>query len=181
MFYIVSRPLRFEPTRGLIATATSTKTTKSNRFRLPKQQLCTCIMLFWTFLCHHFTTTTWKCLISRLREDVNTRQRLSLSSWTSIQPVRIQPQEVLPIFDELKEMKQHDYTFEGDVTWDDSRERFWAQHSVATLEQCCNHSKQCRNNVVMLCCAKNRRCEPSRVTSPLNDVFAAVAVAVVFA
>ena len=107
-------------------------------------------------------------------------------SWTSIQPVRIQPQEGLPTFDELKEMKyarlslkQRDYTFEGDVTWDDSRERFWAQHSVAMLEQCCSHSKQFRNNVVMLCCAKNRRCEPSRVTSPLSDVF--VAVAVVFA
>ena len=23
------------------------------------------------------------------------------------------------------------------------------------LEQCYNHSKQCRNNAVMLCCAKN--------------------------
>ena len=36
------------------------------------------------------------------------------------------------------------------------------------LEQCCNHSKQCRNNVATLCCAKNRRCELSRVTSPLH-------------
>ena len=109
-------------------------------------------------------------------------------AWTSIQPVRIQPQEGLPTFDELKEMKyarlslkQRDNTFEGDVTWNDSRELFWAQHSVAMLEQCCNHSKLCRNNVVMLCCAKNRRWEPSRVTSPLNDFFVAVAVAVVFA
>ena len=25
------------------------------------------------------------------------------------------------------------------------------------LEQCCNHWKQCRNNVATLCCAKNRR------------------------
>ena len=39
------------------------------------------------------------------------------------------------------------------------------------LEQCCNHSKQCRNNVATLCCAKNRRCESSRVTSPLNLLF----------
>ena len=30
-----------------------------------------------TFLCRHFTTTTWKCLISRFVENVNTRQRLS--------------------------------------------------------------------------------------------------------
>ena len=35
------------------------------------------------------------------------------------------------------------------------------------LEQCCNHSKQCRKNVAKLCCAKNRRCESSRVTAPL--------------
>ena len=35
------------------------------------------------------------------------------------------------------------------------------------LEQCCNYSKQCHNNVATLCCAKNRRCESSRVTSPL--------------
>ena len=33
-------------------------------------------------------------------------------------------------------------------------------------EQCCSHSKQCRNNVATLCCAKNRRCESCRVTSP---------------
>ena len=54
----------------------------------------------------------------------------------------------------------------GDVTRNDSQRRFRAQHSVVTLEQCCNHSKQCRNNVVMPSCAKNRRCESSRVTSP---------------
>ena len=34
-----------------------------------------------------------------------------------------------------------------------------AQHNAALLEQCCNDSKQCRNNVVMLLCAKNRRCK----------------------
>ena len=37
------------------------------------------------------------------------------------------------------------------------------QHSVATLQQCCNHSKQCRNNVATLWCSKNRRCESSGV------------------
>ena len=30
---------------------------KSNRFRLAKQQICTCITLFCTFLCRRFTTT----------------------------------------------------------------------------------------------------------------------------
>ena len=37
------------------------------------------------------------------------------------------------------------------------------------LEQCCNHSKQCGNNVATLCCSKNRRRESSRVTSPLRQ------------
>ena len=56
-------------------------------------------------------------------------------------------------------------TLKGDVTRDDSQRRFLVQHSVAMLEQCCNHSKQCRNNAVMLSCAKIRCCESSRVTS----------------
>ena len=39
-----------------------------------KQQPCTCITLFCTFVCRHRTTTTWKYLISRFVENVNTRQ-----------------------------------------------------------------------------------------------------------
>ena len=39
------------------------------------------------------------------------------------------------------------------------------------LEQCCNRSKECRNNVATLCCAKGRCCESSRVTSPSNVQF----------
>ena len=46
--------------------------------------------------------------------------------------------------------------------------RFLGQQSAAMLEQCCNHSKQCRNNVTTLCCAKSRCCESPRVTSPWN-------------
>ena len=45
-----------------------------------------------------------------------------------------------------------------------------AQRTVAMLEQCCNHSKLCRNNVETLCCAKNRRCESSCVTSPYYEL-----------
>ena len=56
--------------------------------------------------------------------------------------------------------------FKSDVTRDDSQRRFSEQYCVAMMEQCCNHSKQCRSNVVMLCCAKNRCSESSRVTSP---------------
>ena len=48
-----------------------------------------------------------------------------------------------------------------------SQRRFFTQHIVAMLEQCCKHLKQCRNNVATLCYAKNRRCESSRVKSPL--------------
>ena len=54
----------------------------------------------------------------------------------------------------------------GDVTLDDSQRRFLAQHIVAILKKSCDYSKQCRNNVATLRCAKNRRCESSRVTSP---------------
>ena len=38
----------------------------------------------------------------------------------------------------------------GDVTLDDSQRRFLAQHSVAMLEQRCNHSKRCRNRNAVL-------------------------------
>ena len=74
---------------------------KSNSFRLAKQQLCTCITLFCTFLCSHCTTTTWKCLISRFVKDVDTRQWLSFSFpelWKMFW--RIQIWEKLPTFDE---------------------------------------------------------------------------------
>ena len=47
--------------------------------RLAKQQLWMCITLFCTFLCHHYMTTTWKCLISHFVENMNTRQRLCFS------------------------------------------------------------------------------------------------------
>ena len=52
---------------------------KCNKFRIAKQQLCTYITLFCTFLSRRCTNTTWKCLFSRFVEDVNTIQRLSLS------------------------------------------------------------------------------------------------------
>ena len=58
---------------------------KCTRFRLAKQQLCTCIKLFCTLLNRLCTTTTWKCLISRFLEDGN-------FSWTLIQYFRIQLQ-----------------------------------------------------------------------------------------
>ena len=41
--------------------------------------------------------------------------------------------------------------------------RVLAQHSVAMLEHC-SHSKQCRNNVEMMFCVKNRCCKSFRIT-----------------
>ena len=52
---------------------------KSKRFRLVKQQFCTRITLFWTFLCHHCTTTTWKYLTSFFKADVKKRRCVFLS------------------------------------------------------------------------------------------------------
>ena len=54
---------------------------RNDRFGLAKQQLCKCITLFWTFLCRCCTATTWKCLISRSVEDVNTRDKDFLFLW----------------------------------------------------------------------------------------------------
>jgi len=59
------------------------KQQKSNRFRLGKEQLCTSIMLFCTFLSLCCTTATWNFLISlarrRLMGYVNTTQKCSFS------------------------------------------------------------------------------------------------------
>ena len=44
---------------------------------------------------------------------------------------------------------------------------FLAQHSVATLLRHCFEWLQHCSDIATLCCAKNRRCESSRVTSPL--------------
>ena len=47
---------------------------------------------------------------------------------------------------------------------------FSAKKRSAMLKQCSKHSKQYCNNVATLYCAKNRRCELSRVTSLLKNV-----------
>ena len=55
---------------------------------------------------------------------------------------------------------------ESDVTQDDSPQWFLAQHSTATLLQHCFESLQHCSNIATMCCAKNRCCESSLVTSP---------------
>ena len=59
-------------------------------------------------------------------------------------------------FQTISRFSQIVLLLKGDVTRDDSQRRLLAQHSVAMLEQCCNQSKQCRNNVTTLFCAKLR-------------------------
>ena len=84
---IESRETKLEMTRmdgvrvhRASTTVMATRTAKWKRFRLAKQQLCTCITLFCAFLSRRCTTTTtWKCLISRFVEDGNTGQQLSFS------------------------------------------------------------------------------------------------------
>ena len=73
----------------------------------------------------------------------------------------------------VQERKTRGSTIPSAATYrNDLQRRFLAEHSVAMLEQCCSYSKQCCNNVVTLCCVKNRRCESSRsrVTSPLDRI-----------
>ena len=51
----------------------------------------------------------------------------------------------------------------GDISRDNSQRRFLAQHSVATLLRHCFEWLQHCSNIAAQCCAKNRRCESSRV------------------
>ena len=56
----------------------------------------------------------------------------------------------------------------GLVTRHDSRRRFLAQHSVASLLRHCFELLQHCSIIATLFCAKNLRCESFRVTSPLR-------------
>ena len=79
---------------------------KTNRFILAKQQLCTCITLFSTFLYRRCTTTSWNFLISRFVEDVNTTPTIFFSFCpTLIQSFRIQLQKNIPAFNKLNELE----------------------------------------------------------------------------
>ena len=63
---------------------------KKQKVYYAKQQLCTCITLFCTFLYRPCTTTTWKCLIASFMEDVNKRRRISFS----LSKLECGPQEI---------------------------------------------------------------------------------------
>jgi len=80
---------------------------KSNRFRLAKQQLCTCITLFCTFLSRRCTTATWNFLISRVlfMEQVNTTPKISFPFCKlRYLPFGFNP-EISPIFYKLNELE----------------------------------------------------------------------------
>ena len=83
-------------------TATSTRTAKRNRFILAKQQLCTCLTLFCTFLCRHCAATTLQRLISHdvlWRTLTQDNEILFLFLNFDIQSFIIQLQKKLPTFD----------------------------------------------------------------------------------
>ena len=78
---------------------------KRNRYTLAKQQLCTCITLFCTFVWRHYTISTWNFLISRFLEDVNARRWLSFSfPELRYSLLEFISRKKLPTFDESNEM-----------------------------------------------------------------------------
>ena len=56
-----------------------------------------------------------------------------------------------------------------DVIRNYSQLPYLAQHSITTLLRHCFEWLQHCSNIATLCCAKNRRCESSRVTSPSSN------------
>ena len=68
----------------MIRDLTATRTPKKViRLMSTKQQLCTCITLFCTFLCRPWTTTTWKDQILSLLENGNGKEiNSTISVWT---------------------------------------------------------------------------------------------------
>ena len=56
----------------------------------------------------------------------------------------------------------------GDVTQADLQRLFLTQHIISTLLRHCFEWLQHFSNIAALCCAKNRRRESSRVTSPFE-------------
>ena len=80
---------------------------KSNRIRLAKQQLCTCITLLYISLSslYDYNVKVPDFTLYRGREHKRQRTSFSLKSRTTIQSFRIQLQKNLPTFDELNELE----------------------------------------------------------------------------
>ena len=75
---------------------------KSNRFRLAKQQLCTCITFFCTCLC----LANVKVPNFRFCRGREHKTTFFYFFWTLIEPFRAQPQKNSPTFDELNEIEE---------------------------------------------------------------------------
>ena len=102
---------------------------KRNRVRLAKQQLCTCIMLFCTFLSSHCTTSTQKCLISHFVEDGNTKQQLCFpfpELW------------FIPLEFNSKKICQH---LTNETKWNIRRKKVWDRAN--SLFRWCSRSRHC--------------------------------------
>ena len=110
------------------------------------------LFFFFFFLCENIAPRSLSLLSS-----------LGPALTSPLLPQNVQPVILHPI------IERYCYVIrglKGDVTQDDSQRRFLAQHSVAMFEQCFKYYKKINNNVATLWCAKNRRCESSRETSP---------------
>ena len=90
---------------------------KSNKVRLARQQLCTCMTLFCAFLCRRYTfcavvsvpSTTWNVLISRFVEDGN--------------PTRLTP-EKSPTYEKLEELEKERWNLKQRESY------FWVKFSL---------------------------------------------------
>ena len=60
------------------------------------------------------------------------------------------------------------FLHKGEITRDDSQQRFLAQHNIKALLRHCFEWLQHCSNIATLCCAENRRSKSFRVTSPSN-------------
>ena len=78
---------------------------KSNRFRLAKQQLCTCITLFCSFLCCHCTKDLKMPYFTFCGGREYKKTTFFFFSLTSIQSYRIHIQKKLPTIKQLKSSK----------------------------------------------------------------------------
>ena len=78
---------------------------KRNWFRLAKQQLCTCITLFCTFLCRHFDYDLKMPIFTFCGGREGKSTTFFFFSSSSIQSFRIQLQKKMPTLDELNEME----------------------------------------------------------------------------
>ena len=80
----------------------------STSFWLTKQELCTCITIFCTFLCRHCTTTRWNFLITRFRKDVKTREKFWVSLSNLRYSIQNQLQKNCPALDKLNQWNKSD-------------------------------------------------------------------------